>query len=170
MALVALALLVSSAPATQWVALLTRSIQTSHQVQLVHQGCDVFVVLKHPAVDVSSQLVFQQINSSHRHTAGDNLIGFFGRTLETQQDHVIQLPCEGSAIGEINASEDAFRLDPEQVRWSHSHLIELVMVHAELAPKPLSCPGNFSCASRMEGGLLSCIDTVASRASTVLLI
>lgn len=170
MALVVLALMVSSAPAAQWVAFLTQAVKTSHQVQLVHNGCDVFVVMKHPAADVSAQVRASSWTGNHQHTAGDNLLGFFGRTLDTQQDHVIQLPCEGSSIGEVEASRDAFQLDPDKVVWSGAQTHPALAVQAKISPKPISSSGNFSIISRLGSSPLSCIDKLASHEATVLLI
>lgn len=170
MTLVVLALLVSSAPAAQWVAFLTKAVKTSHQVQLVHRGCDVYVVLKHSVANGSSQIQAQPWKAGHQHTTGDNLLGFFGRTLDTQQDHVIQLPCEGSSIGAVEASQDAFCLDPDNIKWSCIQTPGLALAQAEISPKPISIPGDFSNNSRLGASMLVCMDTTASLQATVLLI
>jgi hypothetical protein len=105
MVLVMVALSVCSAPASQWAAVFTQAFSTSHQVKMVRNGCEVFVVLQHSwSTDGMSSK--ETTSSVHRHVAGDYLLAFLGRTLDTQQDHIIQLPCESSPTSVPQAGSD----------------------------------------------------------------
>ena len=108
MVLVMVALIFCSAPASQWASLFTQAFSTSHQVKMVRNGCDVFVVLQHSwSTDVFEMADVEQSRSVvHRHVAGDYLLAFLGRTLDTQQDHIIQLPCESNPISVPQAGTD----------------------------------------------------------------
>ena len=55
-------------------------------------------------------------SSVHQHVAGDYLLAFLGRTLDTQQDHIIQLPCESSPISVPQAGSDE-TVQTNSIQW-----------------------------------------------------
>ncbi len=169
MILVVMALLISVTPASQWVACLTRAVETSHEVQMVRNGCDVFVVLKHQINPKPWEFISQN-QPVHEHTAGDNLLSLFGRTLDTQQDHIIQLPCEGSSGSLVSSLRFQQTEAPTHLVWSHIQDCYSVPVLIEAHPTPFSITGSVFKASRFDSGMLTHSDRIASRQSTILLI